>query len=60
MKFTVKKVANMIFITSDCGTIFKSWNECEFTERKLKNAMNRIRKNYSGDSEDIEFENQIA
>lgn len=45
MKFKIEKVANMIFIVSDCGTIFQSWNERDFTERKLKNAMNRIAKN---------------
>ena len=51
MKFTVEKVANMIFITSDCGTIFNAWDEREFTERKLKNAMNRILKNLNGNAE---------
>lgn len=51
MKFKVEKVANMIFITSDCDTIFNAWDESEFTERKLKNAMNRINKNLNGNAE---------
>lgn len=51
MKFTVEKKANMIFVVSDCGTIFNTWNEREFTERKLKNAMNRINKDLNGNAE---------
>lgn len=46
MTFKVEKVANMIFITEEGDIIFKAWNEREFTERKLKNAMNSIQKNY--------------
>lgn len=48
MKFIIEKVANMVFITSDCGTVFNAWDEREFTERKLNNAMNRINKNLCG------------
>lgn len=48
MKFVVKKVANMVFIVTDCGTIFKTWHESDFTERKLKNAMNKIQKECYG------------
>lgn len=51
MKFTVEKVANMIFIVSDCDTIFKAWDETEFTERKLKNAMKKISDNLNGNAE---------
>lgn len=51
MKFKVEKVANMIFVTSDCDVIFNAWNEDDFTERKLKNAMNRIKKNLNGNAE---------
>ena len=51
MKFTVERVANMIFITSDCGIVFKSWMADEFTERKLTNAMNKIRRDYTGNDE---------
>lgn len=45
MKFKIEKVANMIFITSDCGTIFNAWDEYTFTERKLNNAVKRITNN---------------
>lgn len=48
MKFTIEKVANMIFITSECGVIFNTWNETDFTERKLNNAIKRIQKNLNG------------
>lgn len=48
MKFKIEKVANMIFISSECDTIFKAWNVEEFTERKLKNAMNKLSKCYGG------------
>lgn len=44
MKFTIEKKANLVFIVSDCGTIFKTWHEADFTERKLKNAINKIQK----------------
>ena len=50
MKFVIEKVANMVFITSDCGTVFNAWDEHEFTERKLTNAMNRILKNTNGNA----------
>ena len=53
MKFKIEKVANMIFIVSECDTIFKAWEEHEFTERKLKNAMNKITKNLNGNAEFI-------
>lgn len=51
MKFKIEKVANMIFITSDCDVIFRAWDETEFTERKLKNAMNKISVNLCGNAE---------
>lgn len=51
MKFKIEKVANMVFITSDCDTIFNAWDEHDFTERKLTNAINRIRKNLNGNCE---------
>lgn len=51
MKFVIEKVANMYFITSECGTIFNAWDEDEFTERKLKNAINKITKNLNGNAE---------
>lgn len=48
MTFTIEKVANMIFITSDCGVIFKAWHEAEFTERKLNNQIKKINDNLTG------------
>lgn len=51
MKFKVEKVANMIFITSECDTIFKAWDESDFTERKLKNAIAKIKNNLCGNAE---------
>ena len=48
MKFVVEKVANMIFITSDCDIVFRAWDETEFTERKLNNAMKKLSNNYCG------------
>ena len=56
MKFVVEKVANMVFITSDCGTVFNAWDECEFTERKLNNAMKKIEKNNCGN---VSFERKF-
>ena len=53
MKFKVEKVANMVFITSDCGTVFKAWDEHDFTERKLANAMKKISGNLNGNCEFI-------
>lgn len=50
-KFTIEKVANMVFISTDCGVIFNAWDINEFTERKLNNAMNRISKNLCGNAE---------
>lgn len=48
MEFKIEKVSNMIFITGDCDVVFKEWDETEFTERKLKNAMNKLNKFYCG------------
>ena len=53
MKFKIEKVANMIFITNNYDTIFKAWNIEEFTERKLKNAITKIKDDYCGN---VEFE----
>lgn len=50
MTFKIEKVANMVFISSDCGVVFNAWDETEFTERKLQNAMNRINKNLCGNA----------
>lgn len=48
MTFTIEKVANMIFVTSDCGVVFKAWHEAEFTERKLNNQIKKINDNLTG------------
>lgn len=57
-KFIIEKVANMIFLSSLDGddkpdTIFRTWDEEEFTERKLKNAMKNIQANYQYEVEFI-------
>ena len=44
MKFKIEKVANMIFITADQDIIFKAWDITEFTERKLQNAIKKIKR----------------
>lgn len=44
MKFEIKQGANMIFIVSDCGHVWKAWDASEFTARKLKNAIAKIEK----------------
>ncbi|MCU7378101.1 hypothetical protein OBO34_07005 [Clostridiales Family XIII bacterium ASD5510] len=49
MTFNIEKVANMIYITSD-DIVYNSWEEDNFTERKLKNATNRILKNLNGNA----------
>lgn len=50
MKFKIEKKANVVFVVSACNTIFKSWDERDFTERKLQNTMNRIRKDLNGNA----------
>lgn len=50
MKFKIEKIANMIFITADEDVIFRAWNQCEFTERKLNNAIKKIQNNYCGNA----------
>ncbi len=53
MKFKIEKVANMVFITGECDTVFKAWDIESFTERKLKNATTKIENNFCGN---VEFE----
>ena len=53
MKFIIEKCANMVFITSDCGVIFKAWDERECTERKIQNAIKKISNNLNGNAEFI-------
>ena len=47
MEFTVEHISNMIFITDACGQVWKSWDDEEFTERKLANAMKKIQNCYN-------------
>ena len=47
-KFTIEKVANMIFCTSGCGLVWYAWNEEEFTRRKLNNAIAKIKAGFNG------------
>ena len=51
MKFRIEKVANMIFVTSECDTVFKAWSEDSFTEKKLKNTMSKIANDLNGNVE---------
>lgn len=53
MKFKIEKIANIIYIsTIEDNVIFKAWDERDFTERKLKNAINKIKKEYN---ENVKF-----
>lgn len=44
MTYTVKKTANIISIIMEEDIIVKTWYVCDFTERKLKNAMKKLQK----------------
>ncbi|MBR6678696.1 MAG: hypothetical protein IKL58_00385 [Phascolarctobacterium sp.] len=48
MTFTLEKVSNMIFLTTDQDVIFKAWDASEFTERKLANAIRKLQACYVG------------
>lgn len=50
-KFVIEKIANMVFISTEHDIVWEAWDESEFTERKLKNAMNRISKGHCGNVE---------
>ena len=52
-KFTIEKIANMVFISTDHDIVWRAWDEREFTERKLKNAINQITKGTGGNAEFI-------
>lgn len=47
MKFRIEHVENMIFIVDDYDQVWKAWDEREFTERKLANAMRKIQSGYN-------------
>lgn len=51
LKLKIERCANMVFCSSDCGVIFKAWDESEFTERKMKNTMKKISDNVNGNVE---------
>lgn len=44
--FTIEKISSMIFITDSSNGVWASWDESEFTERKLANAMKKIQRGY--------------
>lgn len=46
-KFIIEKVANMVFIASDCGVIFYAWNIEDYTERKRNNAIAKLKTQYN-------------
>jgi len=45
--FKIEKIANMVFITSECGVVFYAWNIEDYTERKRNNAIARIKQHYN-------------
>lgn len=48
IEFKFEKVCNMVLLTSECGIVWESWDESEFTERKKTNAIARIKSQYNG------------
>lgn len=54
-KFKIEKIANMIMISDAIGTVYDSWGETNFTERKLNNAIKKIEKYFQGNCEFIRF-----
>jgi len=44
--FEFQKIANMIMLVDENNQVWKAWDLREFTDRKMKNAMKRIEKNY--------------
>ena len=58
--FIVRRTANLITITDDAEdfTIFKSWDVRDFTARKLKNAMDRIRRDLKDQEVIFIYENE--
>ena len=58
--FIVRKTANLVTITDDAEdfTIFKSWDVRDFTARKLKNAMDRIRRDLKDQEVIFIYENE--
>jgi hypothetical protein len=58
--FIVRRTANLVSITDDAEdfTIFKSWDVRDFTARKLKNAMDRIRRDLKDQEVIFIYENE--
>lgn len=46
MSFKVQRIANMIFLGTD-DQVWKAWHEADFTEKKLQNAWNKIKSNFT-------------
>lgn len=46
-KFVIEKVANMVFITSECGVVFYAWNIEDYTTRKRDNAIAKLKNCYN-------------
>jgi len=45
--FTFEKCNNMIFLTSDCNTVWYAWDISEFTDRKKHNAIARLKNQFN-------------
>ena len=48
MTFKFQKVANMVYLVSECDVIFNSWMACDFTKRKMENAIAKLKTCYNG------------
>ena len=42
--FFIEKLGNMIYITDTIDQVYECWDEDDFTQRKLSNAMKRMQK----------------
>ena len=47
--FTFQHVANMVYCVSVCGLVWYAWHEDEFTEKKKRNAIAKIKRAYNDD-----------
>lgn len=46
--FKIEKVANMVFISTE-DQVWKAWHEADFTEKKMNNAIKKIRSNFQSE-----------
>jgi hypothetical protein len=53
MTFRIEKVSNLIMILDTSGTVWKTWDQTEFTQRKLNNYIKKLDKYYNGNIESI-------